>query len=109
MLHYQKTLILEFNGLIVKLFKKLEINLTVDHAGPSELLKLYQIEFVLNLDNNNKLEFPVKIYSLVVLDYFLVVWVVTEDILMPLGLTSKKLDLLLEIFMNKIPIVNHTL
>jgi hypothetical protein len=37
-----------------------------------------------------------------------VVWDVMEDILMPLGLTSKKPELLQETYMNKMNIVNHT-
>jgi hypothetical protein len=41
--------------------KKSEINLTVAHAGPLELLKPSLIEFALLQDKLSKLEFLVKI------------------------------------------------
>lgn len=53
---------LEINGLIVNLLKKLEINLTVDHVGLSELSKLCLIEFALNPDKKIKPEYLLKIY-----------------------------------------------
>lgn len=109
MLNYPKISIPESNGLIVTVFKKLEINLTADLAGLSEPLKLYQIEFASLLDKQYKLKFLVKTYSLVVQDSSLAVWDAMEDILMLLGLISRKLDQLLVTYMSKITIANHTL
>jgi hypothetical protein len=98
----------EKNGLYAKVSKKSEINLTADHAGLSEQLKLSQIEYVLLLNKKIKPEFLVKIYYLAVLDFSPVVWDVMEDTLMQLGLTLKKLDLLQETYTIKTNIVNHT-
>lgn len=59
---YQLTSILETLGQDVNQSKKLEINLTVDLVGLSELLKLCLIDYVLNQDKKIKPEFQLKTY-----------------------------------------------
>jgi len=82
---YLKILILEMNGLNVKVLEKLEINLTVVLVGLSDLLKLCLIESASVPDKFYKLKFLLKIYYLVVPVFSLVVMDVMEVILKVLG------------------------
>lgn len=55
-------MILENNGVNVNQFRKLEIKLTVVHAGLSELLKLSLIDGVLPVDRKIKLDYQPNNY-----------------------------------------------
>ena len=57
---YQNPSILENNGQNVNLSRKSEINVTVDHAGPSPPLKPCLIESVLPQDKLTKLDSHLK-------------------------------------------------
>jgi len=56
MMTFLNILMLENNGINVKVSKKSEIKLTVDLAGPLELLNLSLIDGVLQVDKKTKLE-----------------------------------------------------
>jgi len=60
LLTFQLLSIQENNGQTANQLKKLETNLTVDHAGHSELLKLCQIEFALPQTKQDKIEFQLN-------------------------------------------------
>jgi len=74
------------NGQNVILSKILEIKLTVDVVGLSELLKPFLIEFVLLQDKPNKLESPLKILASVQEETD-----VKEDLMLLLGIITNRL------------------
>lgn len=85
--------------------RKSEISLTVDHAGPLVLLKLWVIEFALNHHKLSKPEYQLKIYLPAVLP-------VDQDAMVDIqkwpGNTLLELVLSLVIYMVMILGANHT-
>ncbi len=96
---FLKVLILVLNGLVATQSKKFVINLLVVHVGLSELLKLWVIDYVSLQGNKTKPEFQLKTYLLVVVSHVVSVVMVVSPV--ELGVTSRKLVLLLVIFMDK--------
>jgi len=81
---------LEINGLIVNLLRKLEINQTVEAVGLLEHVRLCLTEYVLLQNKQIRLEYQLKIYFLVVV--FHVVRDAMEVIQLLLGDNSLHLD-----------------
>jgi len=84
---------LEYNGHNVKLLDKLEINLTVDHVGLLEQLKLLMIDYVLKITEHSILHYQLQILLHVVDFSHVSLKDVTEDKLVPHGNGSLEQEL----------------